>query len=180
MIPTFEEIQEPINFNTLDRTEKIIGKNFLSEYRQFLLKQNGGRPVPSSWIVGDGPNDRSDVQYFLLIYNGKFSNLLKTCQVYEKRMPTALLPLARDSRGNLICIGTKGEVKGKIYFWVHETETEGDGRNYWENVNLIAPSLREFLKCFFEVNLDDLDLSFPSTDLSTKFIRCRIRRMQRN
>ena len=89
------------------------------------------------------------VHRFFSIGDAKYNNYMTYFELFkgeEPRVPTDLVPIARDPGGNLICISIGKDDLGAIYFWDHEMETEGDARNYYENVFLIASSFSEFLK----------------------------------
>ncbi len=52
----------------------------------------------------------------------------------------------------MICLGIKGKRRGKVYFWDHEDEFDdnGEGRQDYGNVYLLANSLDEFLNKLHE------------------------------
>ncbi len=68
---------------------------------------------------------------------------------YETRIPRDLLWIMDDPFGNAICLGLRGECRGKIYFWDHKHEPavgKWDGEvDTAENVTLIAASFTDFV-----------------------------------
>jgi len=65
------------------------------------------------------------------------------CQVKPPRIPRDMIPIARDSFGNQICIGVSGPRCGYVYFWDHENEDEDEPT--YRNMHLVAKSFQEFL-----------------------------------
>ncbi|MBN2572387.1 MAG: SMI1/KNR4 family protein [Ignavibacteriales bacterium] len=132
-----------LDIKELEAFEKRINIQLPSEYREFILKHNGGKPVSNSFnfIDFDGKESNSLVHYFFSIHNEKsFDNLELTYEYYinEDRIPSYMLPIASDPFGNYICISTKEENYGKIYFCDHEMDTN-------DNLCFISNSFNEFL-----------------------------------
>ncbi len=118
------------------------------EYKQFLLKSNGGWPNPNVFEVPGWHGQGNSLMSFYGIHEGeKVDRLDQACKVYDERIPANLIPIAEDANGNAICIGWTGERKGKIYFWDHEDEIDEDGCLRYNDctVFLVANSLQEFL-----------------------------------
>lgn len=119
-----------------------------AEYKQFLLDSNGGYPTPNIFVVQGWYGWGSGLNFFYGIHEAeKVDRLDWACKVYDQRVPADLLPIAYDAFGNNICLGWKGERKGKVYFWDHEDELDENGDFVTDNRNvyLIANSLQEFL-----------------------------------
>jgi hypothetical protein len=119
-----------------------------AEYKAFLLTSNGGMPTPDVCEVPGWHGRGSEVGSFYGIHEGpKTKRLDWACEVHEERIPGDLIPIAYDANGNEICLGWRGERKGKIYFWDHEDEIDENGcfRQDYRNVFLVANSLQEFL-----------------------------------
>lgn len=118
------------------------------EYKRFLLKSNGGWPAPNVFMVPGWHGQASVLDAFCGIHEGRKSERLDLAlKTYEDRVPEDLIPIAYDAGGNVICLGWKGERKGKVYFWDHEDELDEDGDfvTDYRNVYLVANSLQEFL-----------------------------------
>jgi hypothetical protein len=70
--------------------------------------------------------------------------------VYENcldYLPASLLAFAEDSGGDLLCIGTQGTQRGRVYFWNHHYPYFGDDEPSFENVELtfLSESLTGFI-----------------------------------
>ncbi|MBK9266104.1 MAG: SMI1/KNR4 family protein [Polyangiaceae bacterium] len=133
------------------------------DYKQFLLKSNGGYPTPNVFEVPEWHGQGNSVMSFYGIHDGsKGKRLDRACEVYDERIPADLIPIADDANGNAICIGWKGEREGKIYFWDHEDELDEDGdfvKDY-RNVFVVANSLQEFLDNL--MTLEDFEMKHPT------------------
>jgi cell wall assembly regulator SMI1 len=141
----------------LIRIEQHLGQSLPAEYRRSLLSHNGGRPEPHFFhIRGKNGNTDSDgwLSLFLGVNTGAYhSDLERTMHTFRERMPTNLIPIARDPGGNLICLSTTGTDAGAVYFWNHEEEaSEGEPPTY-DNVYFIANGFDEFLNSLFDLVL---------------------------
>lgn len=136
----------------LDAVERSLGFSFPHEYRSFLKRWNGGRPVPKVFSFTENGNvTQGAVAWFFAVYDGKYENFEKTYRVFKitkRRILDNLIPIARDGFGNLICISMAGDDRGSIIFWDHEKE---DDEPTYENCSLIAPSLDAFLDGLYHV-----------------------------
>lgn len=156
----FTETEAPTNLASIQRLEAWIGLSFPEVYQQHLLKYNGGTCDPCVFtfkekrrtffgLIEKYVTTDSVVGWFLAIHDGEFDSLEQSIYDYkidEKRLPTALLPIANDPGGNLICISCGEKDYGYIYFWDHESEvdyTVADDSNY-SNLSLIAKTLDDF------------------------------------
>jgi hypothetical protein len=117
------------------------------EYKQLLLRSNGGKPRPDTFDVPGWHGKASVVTRLYGIHSGKHGNLEKMIDLYEDRLPKDLLPIGGDPGGNLILLGVAGEHMGKIFFWDHEAELDkkGKSRKNMKNTFPLANDLGSFL-----------------------------------
>ena len=134
--------------------EKYWGFGLPKDYRNFLLKHNGGEPSPSYFNFKYDENDGSDVRFFLGIYPDEDNDLLNHLKIYESRISKKMFPIAYDSCGNLICISVKGDDRGKIYFWDHEIAAVDKKEPNYKNLTLIADSFNEFTNSLREEEIN--------------------------
>lgn len=115
---------------------------FPNEYREHLLKYNGGYP-DKSYFKG------SCVDYFLEFEKESSLDFYYVFRVFkdkeDPRMPRNIIPIASDPFGNFICISVEGEDLGFIYFWRHEEEVEDGEIPDYRNMSLKAKSFNEFM-----------------------------------
>lgn len=148
------------------RVESKFNITFPEEYRNFLLKQNGGQPSPSTFLVG---NTKHKLSLFFSI-GGKpemdISNRHKNHISYvnarfsteEREDYDGFLTIAEDDQSNPIFIGTKGDSEGRIYFLEKRKK---------ENIIVcISESLTEFISNFQssgdDTFIEDGDVAFDS------------------
>lgn len=129
----------------ISELEKRLGVNLLSEYKSFLLKYNGGIPIPRAFpIEGLKNNPHGVVQEFLGIdCELESSNLDWNHEVMRGRLPSNLFAIACDDGGDLICISLYGNDAGSVVFWDRHQETN---KPTYLNVYPIAKSFTEFIE----------------------------------
>jgi hypothetical protein len=91
-----------------------------SDYVDFLLQVNGGRPVEEAYFVFRG-DSAAMIDSFCGIRTSTTLSLLWTIKNYvvSKRMPRHVLPIGYIQGDDVICINLK---TGKIGLWDHEHE----------------------------------------------------------
>jgi hypothetical protein len=148
---SFDATEKQLSIEELGSFEAFAQLTLPSEFRNHLLKYNGGKCNPCRFVfLENGTETISSIDWFLAIYDGKYDNMFNYYQTYKveaKRMPANILPIAHDQGGNLICISCVGHDVGYIYFWDHENEVDysiSDDSDYG-NLYLVAKSFDEFL-----------------------------------
>ena len=98
--------------------ETAIGGKLPASYRDFLLKHNGGRPRPDTIDIDRLPGSPTDIQIFFGVGRGvETSNLSWNIKFIRERLPEhPLLPIARDSGGNIFCLDILGEFSGGVVY----------------------------------------------------------------
>jgi cell wall assembly regulator SMI1 len=148
---TFSQTESQLNLIQIEEVEKYVGIDFPNEYKNHLLKYNGGQCSPNVFKFNEnGKWTESCVDWFLAIYDGEYDNLkeyIKTYKLDEKRLPLHMLPIAHDPGGNLICISCGTEDEGYIYFWDHENEVNYNVSSNadYSNLHFVAKDLNEFI-----------------------------------
>lgn len=140
----------PLSSEQLDEVEQRMGSAIPPVYREFLLQNNGGRPVPNAFLYrrSDGTTaGEGGVNTFLGIGDAESTDIEWHRSMYEDRIPSNFFPIADDPGGNLICLSTSGDDVGAVYFWDHEEESDPPT---YDNVYFIAPDFQTFLDTLFE------------------------------
>lgn len=141
--------RKPATLQDISDFEKKIQSILPNDYKDFLIKFNGGRPLPASFKFFSDRTDASSVDQFLSLGKEKNSNLEKYYYNYKNRIPSGFIPIAHDAGGNLVIMKLKNE-DNQIYFWDHELEAdEGENPNM-ENVYLICKSFSDFINNLYE------------------------------
>lgn len=118
------------------------------EYRNFLLRYNGGKPLARRFKTQDGKQSSSIMLFFPLSEHID-PNLLSEYKELtdEDLILPNLLPIGNDPIENKICISLSGDDRGFIYYWSLDMEDidEDDFYPSYKNVSLIAKSFSEFI-----------------------------------
>ena len=128
----------------LGAVEEMWGFNLPKDYRDFLLKTNGGIPEKNTFYFYDKSNE-SSIDEFFGVKKGFNNNILLKQKYAGDRVPENFLPIAREALGNLILLSVKNADRGKIYFWDHEMEADDGEVPDYSNLTLIANSFEEFI-----------------------------------
>jgi len=107
-----------IDASRIAELEAAIGARLPVSYKDFLLKNNGGRPVPDTRDIDRLPGSPTDIQQFFGIgQDVETSNLSWNIKLVSERLPDhRLLPIACDSGGNIFCMSVLGEFSGDIVY----------------------------------------------------------------
>jgi cell wall assembly regulator SMI1 len=139
--PEILESKPAVTEAAIVRLEKRLKSKLPLPYREFLLRHNGGRPQPATFVPSDKDRPTEVINSFLALDGDPDVDDLSTfLKLYKKRLPASFLPVAYDAFGNLICIGLQGPGRGRVYFWNHESERKDD--------RLIADDWDSFLESF--------------------------------
>ncbi len=97
--------------------EKAIGLLLPDDYKSFLLKNNGGRPVPNNFRTSNGEYE-SDIQFFFGLTQGNYG-IEDNYILLRERLLDEEIAIAVDSGGNYILLDLS---TSKVYFFDHEIE----------------------------------------------------------
>lgn len=131
----------------LERFEQEHLFIFPTDYRQFLLANNGGEPKPNVIDFRERGEQQSDiVTTFYGIHDGpEWSRLDWNLGIFRGRMPKEFVPITGDPFGNQFLIGVNPPFESRIYFWDHELESDEGTEPTLENMSFVANSFTEFL-----------------------------------
>lgn len=141
--------KKPATSEEISDFEKEIKSGLPSDYKSFLMENNGGQPQPDSFKFFSDRDDASSVDRFLSLGKEKNSNLLKYYNNYRNRIPSGFIPIAHDAGGNLIIMELKVN-NNRIYFWDHELEVDEGEYPDMNNVYLISKSFSDFINNLYE------------------------------
>lgn len=167
--------------NEIIKIENKYGFEFPQDYREFLLKFGNSSFESNSYFhsIERTPYATEDNLDSINVFYGldnDDNDLAEQVEIYLDRIPKAIIPIAEAEGGNIICIGVKDEINGKIFYWDHENEYKAklmlgmkltvDINEYWENVYIVAESFWDFIMSFkvvdkknnSKIDLDDIEL----------------------
>jgi cell wall assembly regulator SMI1 len=135
----------PVNEARLDRLQAQLGATLPAAYRRFLLRHNGGRPSNAAFDV---PRfGRSLVNDFLAIDAGDHGDLMAMRRRVDHFLPPALLAVADDPAGNLVCIALTGAMASRVFFCCLEEPLEAnlEGGHFERGLYPLADDFDAFL-----------------------------------
>lgn len=143
----------------VNKLEQQLGAELPTDYRQFLLTENGGEPDPFFVKIPGHPYiDNVSVGYIHGLYAKDDSyGLLAAIDQSMPCLPKGHLPIAGDSDLFSISLIKK---PGCVYFWDHEAvqcEDEDEEGNYqfkMSHATLLAGSFNEFLTRISRYGMD--------------------------
>lgn len=131
-----------ITTNDVENVERGFNIQLPKEYKDFLLRTNGGRPDKLFFS-----KDSSDyvLNEFFPLSNSPFSfeQYFSDFRVDQNILSKSLAPIAEDAFGNLICISIGKNDYGYIYFLDHESSNREDING--TSTRLIATDFNSFL-----------------------------------
>lgn len=157
--------------------ESKLGASLPASYRAFLLRHNGGKPVPAHY--------RSRTLDTFLIVDDQleeYTNLWWAIENMRDDLPDEVIPVAYDMSADRVCLAVRGENHGRVYLWnsdgqapaidwrevlpdvswIQEQTFKPDDWPEHPDLKLIAEDFAEFLDSFKEPDMceeDDDDLT---------------------
>ena len=113
----------PADEAAIARVERELGFDLPADYREFLERQNGGKPelnfydrqVTVRYFYSAGPTDDEYVDDL----ETAARNYWPPSRPGDPIDPS-FLPIGENVFGNVICLKVRGEDYGAVYFWDHE------------------------------------------------------------
>jgi hypothetical protein len=142
-----QSFQPALTEADLRAAEQQLRIELPSDYKAFLLANNGGRPTPNRFPVANNPSGSQGILDWLFgIHAGRHYSLLHEAAVTKGRVPAELLPIGEDPGGNLICLAISGPNRNKVFFWILEDEADEDEPPTYSNVYFVANSFTDLLE----------------------------------
>ena len=137
-----------INSADIERFEAMIGKKLPTDYLQFLLTFNGGKPESNEFPI---PNQKNAACEYvcvklLLAYwkNGNGEICVFGAQNSLIAFPKMFCQLAMLLAGMLFCLSLQPKKFGQLFFWDHELEANEGEPATFSNLFLIGNSFNDF------------------------------------
>ncbi len=147
------ENEPPVSLAQIREVEIELGVSLPDDYRNFLMRNNGGYPEPDgfsiTWRSDQAPASdwkTSTLSRFYAITEERTSNLLRSNKVtFAGRLPTGTITIATDAGGNQLLLALGGPLAGKVLFWVKDHEV-GEGQTpVYDNVGIVADSFSDLI-----------------------------------
>ena len=132
-----------IDEGTIKVIESFIEAKLPQDYKEFLLKYNGGTPYKGVFQLN---HITSGLAFFYIVNSvNYYSDFVSIYHTLKDRIPKGFIIIASDVGGNGILLGLENENRGKIYFWDHEEEVEDDEEPDFRNMTFLSKSFTEFV-----------------------------------
>jgi SMI1/KNR4 family protein SUKH-1 len=127
--------------------EQRNGLTLPEDYRQFLLRHNGGRPEPAGSVIPELKEPILVGDFFGLTEDGSLS-LQSYLDEYRDEMPDGWMVIATDPGAAFFVLGTRPPHVG-VYFWDHQhffssSSEEENAYRLADSFQSWIDSLREF------------------------------------
>ncbi|WP_341755622.1 MULTISPECIES: SMI1/KNR4 family protein [unclassified Candidatus Tisiphia] len=146
---------ESTNLEEIEKFEHLIQAKLPSDYKQFLLKHNGGHPVFDAFELSEPINKKNTgilVEWFYALHDKEVSNIVLEFQRSRGKIPDEFLPIACDDGGDL-CLGIRGDDYGSLYYWTTNWSFwSEDDLNY---LYFVSNSFTDFINGLYELNVKD-------------------------
>jgi hypothetical protein len=139
--------------------EKLIGVPVPADYREFLVKHNGGTVLPDCFFVyGCSTGDYHTLQYLCGVRPNSGGNLVSEFETFHDRIPFEFIPIGYNPGSDLLLLAVRGKDYGRIFYWDssdkkpselpddHEWTEQELSYSIYRNVHFVAGSFTEFLQ----------------------------------
>ena len=137
----FDHLDPPASEKQIAQLQGEVRATLSEEFRDFLLRSNGGRPKRNEFAIKQVCN-RSGIRLIYGIHPGEDGDLSREYKRFSEMGIDWLLPIGEDSFGNRIALAIRGDHAGAIYFWDHESFHLGARP---KGVYLLADDFNQFL-----------------------------------
>lgn len=110
-----------INNDIIDNVQSYFGVVFPNDYRECILKNDGGYPTPNRFKC----QGKEEVFNNLIGIGSSADDMIQTYEDVADRIIAGIIPFAEDPFGNLICFDYRQNNKTKVVFWDHEKAIDG-------------------------------------------------------
>lgn len=147
---TWFEMPVPEDISVINAIENQLGVSFPEDYREFLLKFQGGYPIQTDFYLNDPHKSMVAVGVFLSTKQERAADyLLYTKSLLSDRLPMLVIPIAIDPGGDYICLDFRRGVKPVVLYWHHER------CGYPDEFTFIANIFNEFLSLLYKPDIEE-------------------------
>ncbi|NOV01291.1 SMI1/KNR4 family protein [Paenibacillus planticolens] len=137
----------PISLEAIQEVEKRYGFILPNDYKDFLLKYNGGKPRPNVMFTTKNGFLTSYLISVLPLFDRKVPSLVGNFLFFNKEegnLPSNIITFGEDPLRNLLCISVEGNNTGFIYYWDYMND-DSDTPTY-DHLVLISESFSKFIE----------------------------------
>ena len=154
MSTCIEDPEAPVDDAAINAAESAIGLRFPLPFREFLLAFNGGRPRPGSFKIQWQPGQPAGEDWRSTCMGWFYSigSSVDSCDLvqvntvsFRGRLPQGTFAFGHDAGGNQLLLAVEGPFADKVLFWCKDHEVEEGKTPGYDNVGIVADSLRDLL-----------------------------------
>jgi SMI1-KNR4 cell-wall len=108
----------PLDPARLATFEARLGATLPADYRRFLIAHNGGKLVPTEVVFPGEDEPFADLHLVFGLHDGPHG-LESVFNNVRSDIPAEMIAVAEMYGGNLLCVGLRGEMRDKVYYWEH-------------------------------------------------------------
>lgn len=128
---------------SISEFERRVGARLPNDYREFLLRWNGGTPSPNTVSVPDLADVLVDRLYGVRDVRTN-SDLEHELNSVSEMLPEGVIPIGHDPGGNLFLLCVKGDGAGQVWYWDSCLWFESSSET--GNTYVVSNSFGEFLR----------------------------------
>jgi hypothetical protein len=135
-----EEPGPPLDESKVSELEEALGVSLPSDYREFLLRFNGGSPAPCDFVVPSHEEELFDIRTLFGVTRPiEVSNVEWNIREYRTECGAELIPIGRTGDNDILLLGIRGHRTGEVLFldWAEDDLATA--------VHFVAKSFSEFL-----------------------------------
>ncbi len=144
----------PLPEADVQAAEQALGVAVPPDYREFLLRLNGGFPDPRGFNIDWAPEQacgqdwrRTSLSWFYEISDSDVCNLVTTNRIdFAGRLPPGNLAIASDAGGNQLLLAFSGPHAGKVLLWIKDHEASDGETPGYGNVGVVADSFADLIQ----------------------------------
>jgi len=140
----FVDSYSPLSPDDLAEVEAKVGRPLPEDYKLFLLKHNGGRPVLDG-VRHNGEHFDFIGHFYAVRGEMYYNDLVRQIGEHEGMIPKGYLPIGESPGGDVFCLSLKNPTEGAVFHWDHEEANYG-GEPWEFNMTNLSPSLVVFLE----------------------------------
>jgi len=142
-----------INESDIAAFEREIGYTLPEDYREFMLRHNGGKPHPNAILIDGLPNEipAQILSFKSLIHEMGIKTIGCVYKDTSKRIAKHVLPIAPDMIGSLFLMSLDGADRGNIYYEnCYYDDGDGEPTGPYDATYFVAANFSELLGNLFE------------------------------
>jgi cell wall assembly regulator SMI1 len=123
----WERIHQPITEKIIFDVEKKLNVIFPKDYKDCVVKNNGGYPVPNLFLFEDGGEGIFEC---LLSYTNEYINILVANDLMSPYVENGIIAFAADPFGNKLCFDYRNDKNSPTVVFYDNDESDDRAIEY--------------------------------------------------